>query len=91
MKKIGMIAAAGLLACVATPVLAQNSGAARAEVVERNARGMATKVRVEGRVYDVCTTDRSDGCINPREAGLNFGNVPLNRWPGQPASASRRR
>ena len=91
MKKIGMILAAGVLASVATPALAQNNGGTRAEVVERNARGQATKVRVEGRVYNVCTADSSDGCINPREAGLNFGNVPLNRWPGQPASQGRRR
>jgi hypothetical protein len=27
-----------------------------------------------------------DSCVNPREAGLNYGNRPLNYWPGQPAS-----
>ena len=28
----------------------------------------------------------TDGCINPREAGLKFGNRALDYWPGKPAS-----
>ena len=36
--------------------------------------------------YPPCTDGRTDNCINPREAGLNYGNRPLDYWPGQPAS-----
>ena len=58
----------------------------KAEVVERDARGKAIKVKIGDTVYDVCREGKYDSCINPREAGLNYGNRPLNRWPGKPAS-----
>ena len=57
-------------------------------VVETNERGQATRVRVEGKVYDVCMNAEQDNCINPRAAGLNWGNRPLTYWPGEPASKS---
>ncbi len=57
-----------------------------ATVTERNSRGRATKVTVEGHEYMVCEGAVVDACINPRAAGLNFGNVPLDHWPGKPAS-----
>lgn len=59
---------------------------AMATVVERDPRGRAIKVMVDGREYVVCTAMIMDSCINPRQAGLNFGNVPLDTWPGRPAS-----
>ncbi|PEQ13165.1 hypothetical protein B2G71_06860 [Novosphingobium sp. PC22D] len=36
--------------------------------------------------YPVCKGDVQDSCVNPREAGMNWGNRPLDHWPGQPAS-----
>ena len=57
-----------------------------AEVVERDAEGRATRVRANGVDYSVCVDGQVDGCINPREAGLDFGDVPLDHWPGRPAS-----
>ena len=87
MKKIAAILAAGTLASVTSPALADDHMEMKAEVVERNAQGKATKVKVGDKTYEVCSADSSDNCINPREAGLNFGNVPLDRWPGQPASS----
>ncbi|WP_230291243.1 hypothetical protein [Croceicoccus sp. Ery5] len=36
--------------------------------------------------YPVCSDGMTDGCINPREAGKDYGNVPLDYWPGKPAS-----
>lgn len=57
------------------------------EIVERNNRGRVTKVRIDGRVYSVCMNSEQDSCINPRAAGLGFGNRPLMYWPGQPASS----
>ncbi|MGZ3196565.1 MAG: hypothetical protein ACXWI1_05525 [Croceibacterium sp.] len=60
-----------------------------AEIVERDASGHATKVRIDGKVYDVCTKDKTDVCINPREGGLDFGTQPLDHWPGKPASEGK--
>lgn len=73
------------LAALAAPVLAdpQPEGP---EVLERDAQGHATKVKLDGQVVDVCTPQRSDGCINPRDAGLDQGNREINYWPGRPAS-----
>ncbi len=56
------------------------------EVIEKDAKGRPTKVMIEGKAYVVCTADGQDGCINPREAGLRWGNTPLDHWPGKPAS-----
>jgi hypothetical protein len=61
--------------------------AASPEVVKTNAQGKATQVRVDGKVYDVCMNDAQDDCIQPRAAGLNWGERPLDYWPGQPASS----
>ena len=36
--------------------------------------------------YPPCRGDVQDSCVNPREAGLNYGNRPLGYWPGRPAS-----
>lgn len=36
--------------------------------------------------YPICSGDIQDSCIQPREAGKNYGNVPLDYWPGKPAS-----
>ena len=36
--------------------------------------------------YPLCSTSVQDECVNPREAGMHFGKVPLAYWPGQPAS-----
>lgn len=70
----------------AAPALAEHHEEAKAEVVERDASGKATKVKVGEYVYAVCTPESQDSCINPREAGLNFGSTPLDHWPGAPAS-----
>ena len=43
-------------------------------------------VMIDGKAVAVCTKDVLDSCINPREAGLNWGNRPLDYWPGKPAS-----
>lgn len=90
MKKTLLFAALASLSAagLTSPALADNHGnnAKSPEIVERNSRGQATKVRIEGKVYDVCMGDDKDGCINPRAAGLKWGNRPLDHWPGKPAS-----
>ena len=82
-------------AAVATTATAQNDetttndGSTRADtpvVVTTNDRGQATQVRINGEIIDVCMSDTQDNCINPRAAGLKWGNTPLNYWPGKPAS-----
>jgi len=90
MKSLKLIAALGFLA--ASPALAdhhqesEEEEAPLAEVIERDEEGRATRIRVEGYEYDVCSEGQQDNCINPREAGLDFGTVPIDHWPGQPAS-----
>ncbi len=59
---------------------------AKAEVLQKGANGRAQTVMLNGKEYPVCGGDVTDGCINPREAGLNFGNRALDYWPGKPAS-----
>lgn len=89
MKKILVAAAAlGTMATVysAPAVADDHASEAKWEVVETNSRGQATKVRSGSTTIDVCMNDSQDNCINPREAGLRWGNRPLAYWPGKPAS-----
>lgn len=58
----------------------------KAEVVKKGAQGRAQTVMLNGKEYQVCGGMVTDNCINPREAGLNFGNRALDHWPGKPAS-----
>ena len=83
MKRLAIFTAVTL--GLTAPAVAQDVPV-KAEVVEKNARGQATKVRIEGKVYDVCMNEAQDSCIQPRAAGLNWGDVPLNHWPGAPVS-----
>lgn len=45
--------------------------------------------RAQGSEYPVCRGDQQDSCIQPRAAGMNWGNRPLDYWPGEPASSRR--
>ena len=83
MKTLFAAAAATGLAIAATPALADDHKADKPVVVERTADGKATKVSIEGKVYDVCMSEAQDSCINPRAAGLNWGDRPLGYWPGE--------
>ena len=50
-------------------------------VVERNAQGKATMVKVGDTMYPVCMNyEQTDGCIQPRAAGLDWGNYPANTF-----------
>tara|TARA_R110000850_G_scaffold127085_1_gene246018 strand:+ start:257 stop:547 length:291 start_codon:yes stop_codon:yes gene_type:complete len=55
-------------------------------VVNKGTKGGAQTVMLNGKEYQVCGGDVTDNCINPREAGLNYGNRALDYWPGKPAS-----
>lgn len=80
---------AGLTLFSAAPALAEHheGEAPKAEVITRDDNGRATRISVEGIEVDVCSAEVTDSCINPREAGLDFGSDPLDSWPGHPASA----
>ena len=84
-----MTALFGLAAASAEPTPAPEPPKPKAEVIERNDKGQATRIRVDGQVYEVCRDGKTDGCINPRDAGLDFGSVPLDHWPGRPASEGK--
>jgi len=88
MRKLVTIALFGLAAIAAAPPPPEPPKP-KAEVIERNDKGQATKIRVDGQVYEVCLDGKTDGCINPRDAGLDFGSVPLDHWPGRPASEGK--
>lgn len=87
-----MAAAALAISPIAAAMVVPFGAAASAEVSQhaqilaRDAHGRATEVRVDGHDYMVCNAQRQDECINPRAAGLHFGNRPLAYWPGKPAS-----
>ncbi len=93
MRKIAMastiMAASMALAGVAHAQNEMPDGAKadpKATVVDKGANGRAQTVMLNGKEYKVCGGDVTDGCINPREAGLKFGNRALDYWPGKPAS-----
>ena len=84
MKKLLWVAGLAVLGLRA-PLLAEEKPP-ELEILERDAKGRVTKVRLEDLVVDVCTPERTDGCVNPAEIGLDQGNRPIDYWPGKPAS-----
>ena len=81
-------AAASTTATAATTAAVTAGTAARPQfvsntVVQTTPAGANATAKTE---YPPCKGDIQDSCVNPREAGLNYGNRPLNYWPGQPAS-----
>ena len=58
----------------------------KVEVVQRDANGRALTVSIDGQEYKLCSKTVTDSCINPRDAGFDWGGVELDYWPGKPAS-----
>lgn len=82
------------LACLSVPAVAQDaSGEETVEdkpqvrVIERDEKGKATRVSVNGREYALCSKSVQDSCISPRSAGFDWGNQPLDHWPGQTSTS----
>lgn len=86
MKKLTFAITAAALVSLSAAAHADHHMMPKPEIVEKDAKGRPTVVKIDGQDYKVCTADGQDGCINPREAGLKWGNTPLNYWPGKPAS-----
>ena len=85
---LAITAAAALSTGLAAPAMADDHMDDRADwkaqspqIVERNAKGKATRVRVEGTVYEVCMRESQDDCIQPRAAGLDWGDYPAMDFP----------
>lgn len=68
-----------------TTVARTTSGTSPRFVRGEVAQNAPTRSNADGE-YPPCKGDMTDGCVNPREAGLNYGNRPLQYWPGRPAS-----
>ena len=99
-RMIGSVAAFAAVLAFSSPALAAHGKKAmhhraalqsetatpKGEIVKRGPDGRAEVVRIDGQEYTVCTAQVQDSCINPRQAGLNWGNNELAYWPGKPAS-----
>ena len=87
LRVIAMAALASAMPLAAQAQSTEQPTRPQTEIIQRGPDGKASIVRVDGRDYPVCKSGaRQDGCIEPRTAGLNWGDHPLTNWPGKPAS-----
>jgi len=86
MMMLALAATASLLAPPEAPAPAAGAAPDGPVVVATDETGKATRVRIGDSEYDVCVREAQDSCINPRDAGLDFGRRELDYWPGRPAS-----
>ena len=83
------VAAIALLALVAAPAAAQDETGAekpKAEVIAWDADGKPDRVRIDGYEYKLCKGGQTDSCINPQDAGFDWGGREIKYWSGRPAS-----
>lgn len=91
-KTIAPVSALAALVCLSGPAFAahheeaEKQEAPKAEIVQRGPDGRAEVVRIDGYEYQVCKEGQTDSCINPRDAGLDWGGKEIDYWPGKPAS-----
>ena len=74
--------AAGPLAAQDVPVEEKP----KAEIVAWDADGKPDRVRIDGYEYKLCKGGQTDSCINPQDAGFDWGGREISYWPGRPAS-----
>jgi hypothetical protein len=79
------------LLALAAPAIAANEKAPaepkpKVEVISVGTDGKPDVVRVDGFEMKVCKGAVQDGCINPQDAGFDWGGKEINYWPGRPAS-----
>ena len=83
------VAVIALLALAAAPVAAQSETEAdepKAEIIAWDADGKPDRVRIDGYEYTLCKGGQTDSCINPQDAGFDWGGREIKYWPGRPAS-----
>ena len=64
----------------------QSDAKPKVEVVSVGPDGKPDVVKVDGYTMKVCKGDVTDGCINPQDAGFDWGGKEIDYWPGKPAS-----
>jgi hypothetical protein len=76
------------IALLATPAIAAEGDEEKpeAEIVAYDADGKPHVVRIDGYEYKLCKGGQTDSCINPQDAGFDWGGREINYWPGRPAS-----
>ena len=82
-------AAIALMAVMAAPGAAQEEpqeDEPKAEIVAWDADGKPDVVRIDGYEYKLCKGGQTDSCINPQDAGFDWGGREIAYWPGRPAS-----
>ena len=57
-----------------------------AEIIAWDADGKPDRVRIDGYEYKLCKGGQTDSCINPQDAGFDWGGREITYWPGRPAS-----
>ena len=58
----------------------------RAEIISYGPDGKPDRVRLDGYEYRLCKDGQTDSCINPQDAGFDWGGKEIDYWPGRPAS-----
>ena len=78
--------AAAIVLSGATDKNSQAEPKPKVEVVSLGPDGKPDVVKVDGYVTKVCKGEVKDGCINPQDAGFDWGGKEIDYWPGKPAS-----
>jgi len=90
MRTIILSGAAGLLAALPAIAMAQPAPGGQAARTEfQSSPVVQTTTPPPTGDYPLCDRQNKDRCVNPREAGKNWGNRPLDHWPGQSATEKR--
>jgi len=58
----------------------------KAEIIGYGPDGKPDRVRIDGYEYKLCRGGQTDSCINPQDAGFDWGGKEIDYWPGRPAS-----
>jgi hypothetical protein len=85
----GVLTCTALMALLATPAGTEDvpqEEKPEAEVIAWDADGKPDRVRVDGYEYKLCKGGQTDSCINPQDAGFDWGGKEIRYWPGRPAS-----
>jgi hypothetical protein len=80
MKKLILVAA--LVTLAAAPAQADHGRSHHGKWHHHHATAMSypDTVTLEGKEYKVCKAGMMDDCVNPRQAGLGFGNRPTDDY-----------
>jgi hypothetical protein len=84
-----LLTCTALTALLAVPAAAQDAPQdekPKAEIISWDADGKPDRVRVDGHEYKLCKGGQTDSCINPQDAGFDWGGREIRYWPGRPAS-----